>query len=289
MSEIQLGIISGSGLPEIKGILQGKIYNLDTPFGKPSCPIITGNYKDTSIAFLNRHGAGHVLLPNEINYRANIFAMKSLGVKRIIAVSACGSLRDDFELGDFVIPDQLFDNTNTREKTFFGNGIVTHINVADPFCPDLSETLLQSTKAAGFPVHRPGTYITIEGSRFSTRAESNIYRAWGMSVVGMTVAPEAFLAREAEICYSVLAYVSNYDVWHLNEEPVSASNILDSIVTTSSAIKTVIDRVIDNLPDKPSCRCSYALDDAFITDPATISVEVQEEIAPLLARVMKNI
>ncbi|MBN1266851.1 MAG: S-methyl-5'-thioadenosine phosphorylase [Anaerolineales bacterium] len=288
MSEIQLGILSGSGLPELKGILQGKCIEMDTPFGKPSGPIMTGSFRDTSIAFLNRHGKGHTLTPNEINYRANIYALKSLGVKRIIAVTACGSLRDDYKLGDLVVPDQLFDYTNSREKTFFGNGIVTHVNVADPFCKDLSETLVQSAEEAGFPPHRTGTYITIEGSRFSTRAESNTYRAWGMSVIGMTVAPEAFLAREAEMCYSVLAYVTNYDVWHLNEEPVSASKVLSSVHATSSAIVSVINRVCANLPEGTSCHCGCALDDAFMTDLASISVETRERFAPLLDRVLQK-
>jgi len=287
MSEIQLGILSGSGLPALQGLLEVEEKVIDTPFGKPSGPVILGTLNGVRVAFLNRHGKGHTLAPGEINYRANIHALKSIGVQRVLAISACGSLRDDFALGDLVVPDQLFDFTHGRERTFFQGGIVTHINVADPFCQDLSDSLAESTLEAGFSVHRSGTYLTIEGNRFSTRAESNTYRAWGMSVIGMTVAPEAFLAREAEMCYAVLAYVTNYDVWHLNEEPVSAAQVLASVPQTSIAMAAVIDKLLENLPVETRCSCSSALDHAFLTDPDVIPAAEVKRLSPLLDRVMQ--
>ncbi len=287
MSELQLGIIAGSGLPEIKDLLQDETLELMTPFGRPSSPISTGTLNGVRVAFINRHGPGHTLTPNEINYRANIFALKSLGVTRIIAVSACGSLRDDFAIGDFVVPDQLFDYTNCRERSFFGNGIVTHINVADPFCRSLSKVLAESASQSGRTVRKSGTYLTIEGTRFSTRAESNIYRAWGMSIVGMTAAPEAFLAREAEICYSLLAYVTNYDVWHLDEEPVSARSLRSSAEATSQALSEVISQTVKHLPETADCRCSCALDDAFLSNPTFFPEDAADRLAPLLNRYLQ--
>lgn len=284
MTEHTIGIIAGSGLPELKGLLHGEKIEVTTPFGTPSSPISTGTLNGVDVAFLNRHGPGHTLTPNEINYRANIFALKDLGVTRIIAVSACGSLRDDFALGDFVVPDQLYDLTHRREKSFFGGGIVTHINVADPFCGDLTNRLSASTKEAGFQVHCTGSYIAIEGTRFSTRAESNTYRAWGMSVVGMTAAPEAFLAREAEMCYAILVYISNYDVWHLDEDPVSANRVLQSIRDTGTAITDVINLAVQRLTDTSNCACSHALDNAFFSDPTAIPQSKREKLAPLLNR-----
>jgi len=288
MSALQLGIIAGSGLPEIKDLFQDEAVELVTPFGCPSSPIFTGTLNGVRVAFINRHGPGHTLTPNEINYRANIFALKHFGVEQIIAISACGSLRDDFAIGDFVVPDQLFDHTHCRERSFFGNGIVTHINVADPFCRSLSKVLVDSSSQSGRKVHKSGTYLTIEGTRFSTRAESNIYRSWGMSIVGMTAAPEAFLAREAELCYAVLAYVTNYDVWHLDEEPVSARNLRSSTKAISKSLSNVISQTVKNLPQASDCNCRCALDDAFLSNPTFFPEDTVDRLAPLLNRYLQS-
>jgi 5'-methylthioadenosine phosphorylase len=221
-----LGVIGGSGLYQFSTLEKIETVELDTPFGKPSSQIILGILAGRKVAFLARHGIGHIFLPAEVNYRANIYAMKMLGVERIISVSACGSLREDFSPGDIVIPDQLVDFTKNRPYTFFGEGFVAHVGVAEPFCNDLRQLLFQSVKTAGGKVHSDGTYMTIEGPRFSTKAESNLYRHWGMSIIGMTAIPEAFLAREAEICYATMAHVTDYDVWHENESPVTVEMVI---------------------------------------------------------------
>ncbi|MGB2896349.1 MAG: S-methyl-5'-thioadenosine phosphorylase, partial [Anaerolineales bacterium] len=206
-----LGVIGGSGLYDMQDLEDVEMHDVSTPFGQPSSPIAIGKIKGRKVAFLARHGIGHIYSPTDVNYRANIYALKMFGVERVLAVSACGSLREDYVPGEIVVPDQLFDRTVSRSRSFFESGLVTHISVADPFCPDLSELVASSTEAVSGSVHRGGSYITIEGPRFSTRAESNIYRAWGISIVGMTTSPEAFLAREAEMCYAVMAHVTDYD------------------------------------------------------------------------------
>jgi 5'-methylthioadenosine phosphorylase len=210
MQTISLGIIGGSGLYGMTGLKDIREQIIDTPFGKPSAPIVTGILEDMRVAFLARHGIGHHITPGEVNYRANIYALKSLGVERLISINACGSLDEKYAPGHIVIPDQLYDNTKNRPRTFFGEGLVAHISVADPFCADLSDQLESATRASGATTHRNGTFITIEGPRFSTKAESNTFRSWGMSLIGMTTAPEAFLAREAEMCYAVMAHVMMY-------------------------------------------------------------------------------
>jgi len=206
--KIAFAIIGGSGLYEIPGLTETKEYLPETPFGAPSAPIVVGTLESKRIAFLARHGTGHRLSPAEINYRANIYALKSLGVDRIVSVTACGSLREDYAPGDIVIPDQLFDATRLRPRTFFEGGIVAHVSVADPFCPDLSGQICDAVRETGSTVHKGGAFITIEGPRFSTKIESNVFRSWGMSIIGMTASPEAFLAREAEMCYGVMAHVA---------------------------------------------------------------------------------
>ena len=222
MSEtVSLAVIGGSGLYSMSGLQGSREHDLDTPFGKPSAPIVVGTLEGQRVAFLARHGLGHHISPSEVNYRANIYALKSLGATQIISVSACGSLREDYAPGHIVIPDQLFDNTKGRERTFFGEGLVAHVSIADPFCTDLSDQLEAATRATGATTHRGGSFITIEGPRFSTKAESIVFRTWGMSLIGMTASPEAFLAREAEICYAVMAHVTDYDVWHVSEAPVT--------------------------------------------------------------------
>src|SRR4030043_366790 len=238
-----LAIIGGSGLYTMPGLQDVTEHDLTTPFGKPSAPIITGELEGLQVAFLARHGIGHHIHPTEVNYCANIYALKSLGVERIVSISACGSLREDYVPGDLVIPDQVFDLTRDRRRSFFGDGLVAHIGVADPFCPDLSEQLYQAIQATGVNAHSGGVFLTVEGPRFSTKAESNVYRAWGMSLIGMTTSPEVFLAREAEICYSVMAHVTDYDVWHLEQEPVS----VEAVITVLHHNTRIAQQAIANL------------------------------------------
>jgi 5'-methylthioadenosine phosphorylase len=204
-----LGVIGGSGLYQMNGLTKTETIVLDTPFGKPSAPIVVGTLAGKKVAFLARHGIGHQISPSEVNYRANIYAMKQIGVKRLVSISACGSLREDYAPGHIVIPDQIFDFTRLRQRSFFSEGLVVHIGVADPFCADLSTQVYQALQDAGGTVHQGGTFITIEGPRFSTKGESNLFRAWGMSIIGMTASPEVFLAREAEMCYAVMAHVTD--------------------------------------------------------------------------------
>jgi 5'-methylthioadenosine phosphorylase len=217
------------------------------------------------VAFLARHGRGHRFTPSEVNYRANIFALKLLGVERVIAVSACGSLREDYAPGDIVIPDQIYDNTKGRERSFFGDGLVVHVGVAEPFCPTLSRQLYEAVAAAGATVHRGGAFITIEGPRFSTRAESNTFRGWGMSLVGMTTSPEAFLAREAELCYACMAHVTDYDVWHTSEAPVTVEMVIRTLNQNTGIAQAAIERLAGAAANRAECPCPDALADAIIT------------------------
>jgi 5'-methylthioadenosine phosphorylase len=222
-----LAIIGGSGLYEMPELHDTRDYDLDTPFGKPSAPIVVGTLEDCRVAFLARHGTGHHISPSEINFRANIYALKSLCVERIVSISACGSLREDYVPGDIVVPSQLFDFTRGRKRSFFEGGLVAHISTADPFCKDLSQMVFEAVLKTGAPVHNGGDFITIEGPRFSTKSESNVFRAWGMAIIGMTTSPEAFLAREAEMCYAVMAHVTDYDVWHISEQSVSVEMVIE--------------------------------------------------------------
>ena len=221
-----LAIIGGSGLYDFPALENVERRDIKTPFGDPSAPLIMGTLEGKSIVFLARHGIGHTLTPTEVNYRANIYALKSLGVDQIISISACGSLREDFAPGHIVVPSQLFDFTHLRKRSFFEEGLVGHVSVADPFCPILSTLLHQTLTSVGATAHMGGAIITIEGPRFSTKIESNTYRSWGMSLIGMTASPEAFLAREAEICYAVMAHVTDYVVWHMTEESVNVDLVV---------------------------------------------------------------
>ena len=262
-----LAVIGGSGLYKFPSLQNSREFELDTPFGKPSSPIITGELNGKKVAFLARHGIGHVYMPSEVNYRANIYALKSIGVKRIVSVSACGSLREDFKPGDIVIPDQLVDLTHKRERTFFGNGIVAHTSTADPFCHDLSDLVQKSLEMTDAVIHRGGTYITIEGPRFSTKGESNLYRQWGMSLIGMTAAPEVFLAREAELCYATMAHITDYDVWHTSEEPVSVEMVIKTLKQNTSIAQEAIENLARMIPEESGCDCSHALENAVMTNP----------------------
>jgi 5'-methylthioadenosine phosphorylase len=266
------------------GIKKIDTIETETPFGKPSSPIIIGELADKSVAFLARHGVGHIYSPTEVNYRANIFALKSIGVERIVSISACGSLREDYAPGEIVVPDQLYDRTMNRPRSFFGDGLVAHISVAEPYCQDLSDQVVSSVETAGGSVHRGGTYITIEGPRFSTRTESNTYRAWGMSIVGMTSSPEAFLAREAEMCYSVMAHVTDYDVWHQSEEPVTAEMVFKIVKENTELAQRAITHLLGTIGVERSCDCQDALRAALSTHPDRIPTETRERLAPLVRR-----
>ncbi len=277
-----LGVIGGSGLYDFAALQKVELVNPETPFGAPSAPIALGILAGKKVAFLARHGIGHSISPTEVNYRANIYALKSLGVERIVSISACGSLREDFAPGHIVIPSQLFDFTHHRERTFFGEGLVVHVGVADPFCSNLSTSLYQVVSATGTPAHMGGSMITIEGPRFSTKAESNAYRAWGMSLIGMTTSPEAFLAREAEICYAVMAHVTDYDVWHQSEENVSVDLVIQTLhKNTEIAQKTILD-LVSQLGEAETCTCHHALENAIITRRDAIPQETRKKLDLLI-------
>jgi len=285
---ISLAVIGGSGLYDFPDLGDRREHKLVTPFGNPSAPVITGTLEGKEIAFLARHGVGHTISPSEINYRANIFALKMIGVQNIVSISACGSLREDYAPGDIVIPDQIFDNTRDRARTFFGNGLVAHVSVAEPFCNRLSGQLVETFKMIGsHKVHFGGSLITIEGPRFSTRAESNVFRSWGMSVIGMTTSPEAFLAREAEICYSVMAHVTDYDVWHTGESPVSVDMVIKVLHENTSLAQTAIRKFASMLIPDTSCACRSALGSALITQKDLIPVETRKKLDILIGKYFK--
>lgn len=290
-SSIAFGIIGGSGLYAFDGLENRKTVIIDTPFGLPSSPIVLGEVRGRRLAFLARHGVGHTLSPSEVNYRANIYAFKQLGVQKLVSVSACGSLREDYAPGDVIIPDQIFDFTHKRERSFFGDGLVVHVGSAEPFCPKLSAALAKALKAEGGTVHEGGAYITIEGPRFSTKAESNTFRSWGMSLVGMTASPEVFLAREAEICYATMAHVTDYDVWHVSEEPVSVEMVVRTLAKNTSLAQRALIRLGDILEepeqDPASCDCENALKDAIITNPAKVRPETRDKLQLLISKYVK--
>lgn len=279
-----LAVIGGSGLYEIPGLEESETFEINTPFGEPSSPIVIGSLEGTRIAFLARHGIGHFITPTEINYRANIYALKSLGVERILSISACGSLRDDYVPGDIVIPDQLFDFTKDRKRTFFEDGLVAHIDVADPFCSDFSNNICQALQGTGAVVHEGGDFITIEGPRFSTRAESNVFRTWGMSIIGMTTSPEAFLAREAEMCYGVMAHVTDFDVWHVSEEPVTVEIVIQVLTRNTQLAQEAVSSLAKLHNSHCDCKCSNSLAEALITQPDAIPPETRGRLDLLVGK-----
>ncbi len=279
-----VGVIGGSGLYEIEGLEAVNTVKVDTPFGEPSDVFIPGMLGETKLVFLPRHGRGHRLLPSELNYRANIYGMKKLGVEWIISVSAVGSMKEEIKPGHIVIVDQFFDRTKGRPSTFFGNGIVGHIEFADPVCPALSDVLYRAAVEVGATVHKGGTYICIEGPQFSTRAESNIYRSWGVDVIGMTNIPEAKLAREAEICYATMALSTDYDCWHEEEESVTVEMILETLKANVEKAKSIIKASIPLIADDRSCPCATALKYAVVTDRKAIPEERKKELDLLLGK-----
>lgn len=283
-----LAIIGGSGLYEMQGLKDTEIHDIDTVFGKPSAPIITGTLEGKRVAFLARHGDGHHISPSEINYRANIYALKAIGATRVLSISACGSLREDFAPGEIVIPDQLYDHTKFRVNTFFQDGLVAHIGVAEPFCAEFSFLTYQAVKQTGAVVHRGGTLITIEGPRFSTRGESNTFRAWGMSIINMSTAPEAFLAREAEMCYTVMNHVTDYDVWHVSEKPVTVEMVIEILNQNTRIAQEAVHNLVKLLPEERTCSCKHALADALITRPDVIPPETRERLSLLVDKYLSD-
>jgi len=282
-----LAVIGGSGLYNMPDLQDIQELPLATPFGRPSAPIVVGTLHGLRTAFLARHGYGHHISPTEVNYAANIYALKSLGVSRVISISACGSLREDYAPGELAIPDQLFDLTRDRRRSFFGDGFVAHIGVADPFCPDLSAQLLRACQATGATVHAGGAFITIEGPRFSTKSESNTYRAWGMSLIGMTTSPEAFLAREAELCYAVMAHITDYDVWHIEETPVSVEAVIAVLTRNTQIAQQSVANLAHELLTERTCNCEHALRDALITNPQAIPPETRLKLDLLVGKYLK--
>ena len=275
---ISLAVIGGSGLYEMPGLRETREHQVDTPFGQTSAPIVAGTLEGERVAFLARHGIGHHLTPGEVPYRANIYALKSLGVQRILSISACGSLQELFAPGHIVIPDQLYDHTHKRARSFFEGGLVAHVSVADPFCRDLSDQLETAVRSAGGVTHRGGSFITIEGPRFSTKAESNTFRAWGMSIIGMTASPEAFLAREAEMCYATMAHVTDYDVWHVSEAPVTVEMVIQTLNKNTAMAQAAVRILAAQLKHERDCDCEHALATALITNKAVIPAETRQKL-----------
>ncbi len=279
-----LGVIGGSGLYELEGLEDVRWVKVDTPFGSPSDELMVGRLAGKTLVFLPRHGRGHRISPSELNARANIFALKTLGVSRIVSVSAVGSMREEIRPGDIVVCDQFFDRTRGRPSTFFQGGIVAHVHFADPVCPDLSRLLYEAGLEVGASMHWGGTYLVMEGPQFSTRAESRIYRQWGVDVIGMTNLPEARLAREAEICYATLALATDYDCWHETEEDVSIEAVLAVIRRNVSTARSILRRVVDKVDSRRTCACARALENAIVTDPDQIPERIKRDLEPLVGR-----
>ena len=282
--QIRAAVIGGSGLYRMEELTGIEEIRIDTPYGPTSDAIVVGMLDDRRVAFLPRHGAGHRLLPMEIPARANIHALKQLGVEFIISVSAVGSLREEIEPLHMVVPDQLIDRTRARPATFFGEGIAAHIGFADPFCPHLRGVLVRTTRETGVTTHDNGTLVVIEGPAFSTRAESNLYRGWGASIIGMTALPEAKLAREAEICYAVLACSTDYDVWHETEEDVTAEMIIANLVRNVEVSRGAVRLALQQLPAVRDCGCAEALRDAIITPLDRVPDETKRRLAPIIRK-----
>lgn len=280
----KLGVIGGSGLYDMAELENVEMVEVRTPFGDPSDAFLTGRLEGREMVFLPRHGRGHRIAPSMLNYRANIFGMKQMGVEWLIAISAVGSMKEEISPGDVMIPDQFFDLTRSRVGTFFGGGIAVHVSMADPVCPDLSALLAKCAVATGATVHEGGTYLCIEGPQFSTRAESNVYRSWGVSVIGMTNMPEAKLAKEAELCYATLALVTDYDCWHQAEADVTVEAIVALLRQNAALAQHVIRDVALHLPAERECPCKDALKDAIITSREVIPAKAKEDLQLILGK-----
>jgi 5'-methylthioadenosine phosphorylase len=284
MPHAKIGVIGGTGLYDIDGLTDVEEVNLDTPFGKPSDTIVTGKLEGVGIAFLPRHGKGHRISPTELPARANIYALKSLGVEYIIAICSAGSFKKEIEPGHLVIPDQLIDRTRNRISSFFSDGIVAHIAFAEPFCPILCQVLYESARQVGVSVHPKGTFVVMEGPAFSTRAESRLYRSWGADIIGMTALPEAKLAREAEICYAVIGCATDYDSWWEPGEPVTVDVILNTLHNNVDNSKKIIKLAVGKIPDKRDCGCAKALGGAIVTAPEMIPPEQKKKLGLLISK-----
>jgi 5'-methylthioadenosine phosphorylase len=287
LPQAEIGIIGGSGLYSMPGLTKIKEVKLKTPFGRPSDAYVLGTLEGRKVAFLARHGRGHRILPTELNFRANIYGFKQLGVERIVSISAVGSLKEEHKPLEFVIPNQFFDRTRHRVDTFFGNGIVAHIAFADPICPQLAQTVEDACRKAGVTVKSGGTYVCMEGPQFSTKAESNVYRSWGMDVIGMTNLQEAKLAREAEICYVTVAMVTDYDCWHPHHDSVTVDQIVAVLLKNAESAARVVRETVSVMPKNRACKCGSALAHAIITDRSKIPAATRQKLKLILDKYLK--
>ncbi len=286
-AEAKIGVIGGSGLYEIEGMIDVKEIDVVTPFGKPSDAITVGRLDGAGIAFLPRHGKGHRLMPSELPSRANIYALKSLGVEHIIAINSAGSFKKEVKPGQLLIPDQLIDRTRGRASTFFGDGVVAHVGFAEPFCPNLRSVLHEAAQAAGADVHPKGTMVVMEGPAFSTRAESQLYKSWGADIIGMTALPEAKLAREAEICYAIIGCVTDYDSWWEPGTPVTVEMILDTMHKNIEMSKQIIKHAVNRVLSKRDCVCTRAVENAIITSPQAIPPATKKKLELIIGKYVK--
>jgi 5'-methylthioadenosine phosphorylase len=283
----QIGIIGGSGLYDMAELTDREQKSISTPFGDPSGPYVLGTLRGTRVAFLARHGVGHRILPSELNFRANIYGFKVLGVERILSASAVGSLKQEYKPLDILVPDQFFDRTRGRISTFFGGGLVAHVAFAHPLCGELSRIAADSAEKVGATVHRGGTYVNMEGPQFSTLAESRLYRSWGMDVIGMTNLQEAKLAREAEICYATIALVTDYDCWHPDHDSVSVDLIIANLLQNAVTAQKTIAEAIDRITGPRTCACKDALATAIITPAPLVPEQIKKDLAPIIGKYIK--
>jgi 5'-methylthioadenosine phosphorylase len=283
-AQAKIGVIGGTGLYDIEGMTSLRHVHVETPFGDTSDAITVGKLDGVGVAFLPRHGHGHHILPSDIPARANIYALKYLGVEHIIAINSCGSFKEELKPGEILIPDQVIDRTQSRKNTFFNDGVVAHIAFSEPFCPDLSKLLFQCAREAGANVHKGGTYITMEGPAFSTRAESQLYKSWGADVIGMTILPEAKLAREAEICYGSVCCITDYDSWKEKEEGVTIDVVIGFMKQNIATAKKIVKLAVDRISDKRTCECSTALKSAIVTAPAVMTLEQRKKFDLLIGK-----
>jgi 5'-methylthioadenosine phosphorylase len=283
----QIGIIGGSGLYDMAELTDREQKSISTPFGDPSGPYVLGTLRGTRVAFLARHGVGHRILPSELNFRANIYGFKVLGVERILSASAVGSLKQEYKPLDILVPDQFFDRTRGRISTFFGRGLVAHVAFAHPLCGELSRIAADSAEKVGATVHRGGTYVNMEGPQFSTLAESRLYRSWGMDVIGMTNLQEAKLAREAEICYATIALVTDYDCWHPDHDSVSVDLIIANLLQNAVTAQKTIAEAIDRITGPRTCACKDALATAIITPAPLVPEQIKKDLAPIIGKYIK--
>jgi 5'-methylthioadenosine phosphorylase len=288
MEKIKIGIIGGSGLYDMPGLTDRNEVEITTPFGAPSDRLILGTISGQKVAFLSRHGRGHRWMPSELNFRANIYALKMIGVERILSVSAVGSLKEEIAPLDIVLPDQFLDRTRGRISTFFGNGLVAHISFGDPVCHELLDQVHRAAHKVGIPAKKGGTYVCMEGPAFSTRAESNLYRSWGMDVIGMTNLQEAKLAREAEICYVTIALATDYDCWHQSHETVSVEMIVENLQKNCQAAQAIIMQTVKDLGNARTCACGEALKYALITDKSLIAPETRRRLEHIIEKYLKS-